>query len=440
MTRALVTGASGFIGGHLVRRLLDRKDSVRVLCRPSNSFAIAQLSALGAEVVLGDLRDEDSLTRAMRDVDVVFHCAGLASDCAPKEEVHLINVKGTQLCLEAARQQGVKRFVHLSSFVVLGKYQDPYTATKREGEKLVRSFSGKYSLPTTILRPPIVYGPDAPWVVGPIHAMLHGRLPLIDGGRGNCHLLHVDDLISAMVLASERSEAVGKTFFVGGAEPPITFKNYFDRLSEMIGVGPISRSFPTWLVKFGFSSLRFLCRVSGFQTRAIPYPAIVDFLVNRDQIEDGAIERDFGFKPAILFQEGMERLRDWYWNEFHSELFLESLFNDVTKYANLKKVGFSVRHVLFAMNNNTPLREAFRRLYQSYQCSRSIEGALRENPGDARLMFDFSEYLHLISKPFLAPHFRELGTPQKRRFLPVSYYAWKGRSIAFLCRRLTRNS
>ena len=119
MSLDLVTGASGFIGRHLVRRLISQGCRVRVLCRSGSVARLGPETRGVAEIVEGDLRDDEAVRRATRGVRRVFHCAGHVSDWG-SEEQYAVNVVGTQRMLDAACEQGVGRFVHMSSIAVFG--------------------------------------------------------------------------------------------------------------------------------------------------------------------------------------------------------------------------------------------------------------------------------------------------------------------------------
>ena len=160
----LVTGATGFTGGALARRLLRDGQQVRVLARESRRAA--ELVAAGAEVLLGDLRDSNSLAAAMADASVVYHVAASFRDAASAQELHEVNAIGTQSLLEAAINADVERFVHCSTIGVHGDVESPpadetapfrpgdaYQASKLAAEQIVRDAMRDNRLPISIFRP-----------------------------------------------------------------------------------------------------------------------------------------------------------------------------------------------------------------------------------------------------------------------------------------------
>ena len=161
--KVLVTGASGFLGSTLVRALAARGDAVTALVREtSNCSAFAGCPAAR---VFGDVQDQDSLARATRGNDIVFHCAGRVADWGPRQEFYRVNVEGTGNLLEASRSAGIRHVIHISSLVVLGVPRSvpvnetapyaarafhPYIETKILAERLVLDYYTRYRLPITI--------------------------------------------------------------------------------------------------------------------------------------------------------------------------------------------------------------------------------------------------------------------------------------------------
>ena len=158
--KALVTGASGFLGKHLIQKLVARGDEVSALVWPTRTRSVLQ--NLPVILIDGDVQDTAAIKRATQGQDVVFHCAGKVADWGPRSEFYQVNVEGTRNLLEANRAAGVKHFIHISSLAVLGipdttsvnetmpyttKCLNPYMETKLASEKMVLDYHKKNKLP-----------------------------------------------------------------------------------------------------------------------------------------------------------------------------------------------------------------------------------------------------------------------------------------------------
>lgn len=223
--KALVTGASGFIGGHLVEELVRRGAEVTCLVRPTSRTGLLQ--GRPVSLAIGDLRDKPSLTSAVKDKDVVFHLAAVIS--APDGEVYgSANVQGTRNLVEAclAAGPGPRRFLFVSSIAAAGPSPEgetpdedgeprpvsDYGRSKLEAEKLV--LAARDRLPVTILRPPNVLGPGQPELEEAVKMMRRRIAPSVGNGRPQTNLIDVADLVRALILAAEDPRSIGQTYFV----------------------------------------------------------------------------------------------------------------------------------------------------------------------------------------------------------------------------------
>jgi nucleoside-diphosphate-sugar epimerase len=244
--RVLVTGASGFIGGLLCRRLLDSQDEVFALVRRAGS------EPAGTRPLRAELSDGESLRAALSTArpEIVIHLAAEIASQRDERKVRAVNVEGTRLllaaCLErtAAGAADTPRFV-FSSTVVTGDaqgallsedqplpVQTPYGRSKQEGESLLRE-SG---LPAVVIRPSHVYGPGG-WYAEEIVPRLRqpGRFAVIGKGENLWDVVHVDDVVSALVLAAQSAPA-GATYHVAD-DQPITYRDFMGATADALGVG-----------------------------------------------------------------------------------------------------------------------------------------------------------------------------------------------------------
>lgn len=218
--RVCVTGGTGFLGSYLVRDLLARGETVRVLARPSPRAD--RLAAAGVEIVPGDLRDPESIALAVRDADTVYHLAAKVG-AAPYKDYFETNVAGTKRVLKAAAENSVGQFVYASSLAVYGPIaesasidettlfddkphlRDPYSESKIKADELVSSFARRSGLPTVIVREGIIFGPGRRLPAG-IFAFRLGKTDVVFGKPQNHFPLnYVENLIEAMLAPASGS-------------------------------------------------------------------------------------------------------------------------------------------------------------------------------------------------------------------------------------------
>jgi nucleoside-diphosphate-sugar epimerase len=317
----LVTGATGFIGSHLVHRLLASGRGVRVLCRARSLGKLSPQVRGRVEVILGDLTDRASLERATKGALRVFHAAGQVSDWGPVATFAGANVEGTRWLAEAAHAAGAKRFVHLSSFVVFGvpsppemdddspygSGSDPYTRTKIEGEKTVLAFHRDTGAPVVVLRPTVVYGPGSTWLEEPKAMMKRGRFFLIGAGRGTCHPCYVENLCDALLLAAEHPRAVGRAFLVCD-DQPISFSDYFAALASLAGTPPPRRSIPTSVARALALAMESAARLRRTSGRPLLTRTAVDLVTTESRLSIWRIREELGFAPRWSFEEAMKEM------------------------------------------------------------------------------------------------------------------------------------
>ena len=324
MSLDLVTGASGFIGRHLVRRLISQGCRVRVLCRSGSVARLGPETRGVAEIVEGDLRDDEAVRRATRGVRRVFHCAGHVSDWG-SEEQYAVNVVGTQRMLDAACEQGVGRFVHMSSIAVFGvpappsfddaspygAGRDPYSRTKIASERAALRAHEEKGLPVTVLRPAVVYGPMGTWAEEPVSMIRRGRMFLLGGGKGTCHACYVENLVDAIVLAAEHPAAVGQAYIVADDEP-ISFADYFNHLSRIVGEGPVRRSMPLPLARAMATGFETIARLRGSRARPLLTHVAIDMVTARSRMSMRKIREELGFTPRYTVSSAMQELERWF--------------------------------------------------------------------------------------------------------------------------------
>lgn len=322
---ALVTGATGFLGAHLAGFLHRQGWKVRALARATSNLSRLQGQGQGVEIVQGDVTAPETLVRAMQGQEVVFHSAARVGDWGPREEFLRVNRDGTAHALAAARQAGVRRFVHLSSLTVLGLPRDgalvtedspyatgeldTYTESKLAAERLAREAHGA-GLEVTVVRPGVIWGPGDPNILPRIIDLLRRRrMVYVDGGRNHIALSHVENLSHGLALAARAPAAAGRVYhLIDGAE--MTARQAIDGIAGVLGLPTprISLPFP---VVYGVAAL---LEAGGWALRRKAPPAMTRYgvrLVACDcRYDMSRARQELGYEPILTFLQGVAGLAD----------------------------------------------------------------------------------------------------------------------------------
>ncbi|BBD99849.1 hypothetical protein SAMIE_1033500 [Sphingobium amiense] len=228
MKTAFVTGATGLLGRHLVRNLIDRGWTVRALHRSAGDAEA--LRQIGAEPVRGDLDDPATLRQGMAGVDAVFHAAALFTMWAAPADFERVNIAGTANMLAAAQAEGVARFVYISAAgVVMGDGKPmrdvtedaplaypswaPYLSTKARAQQLVLDANGTAGVRTAVIMPPMIWGRGMHMLDNIVANVAEGRFRWPAGGEQMMSTAHVDNVCACAILAAEKSPG-GRAYFV----------------------------------------------------------------------------------------------------------------------------------------------------------------------------------------------------------------------------------
>ncbi|MBW4686066.1 MAG: NAD-dependent epimerase/dehydratase family protein [Komarekiella atlantica HA4396-MV6] len=317
--KLLISGTSGFIGLRAAELALAQGMKVCGLQHCTDEAKKAQ--ELGFEVILGSITDPAIAQKACQGVDIVLHTADMANESASLERFREVNVGGTVNMAKAAKNAGVKTFVHLSSVMVYGfNYGDritelgplsgennSYCQTKIEAEEAILQLNAPPDFGIIIIRPGDVYGPGSiPWVVQPILLMRQKLFFYANDGRGVINHLYVDNLIDAIFLAIEK-ETYGEIFNITDGQKT-SWKEYFTRLAEMAGVS-IPHSLPKEELKV-LAQLRYQGR-KLFGKKVDILPESIDFISRPYAYSIAKAETTLGYKPKIDLKEGMQRTKEW---------------------------------------------------------------------------------------------------------------------------------
>jgi len=313
--KALVTGATGFIGSHLCKELVRRGYDVTCLVKKTSN--LKWIEDLNISFVHGDCTDKDSLLDAVGNCDYVFHLAGLTK-ARSGDEFFFVNTKGTENIIRAVAEKNpdVKRFVYVSSLAAAGPCKNrvavredgspcpvsDYGRSKLEAEKAVLQY--RDSVPVTIVRPPAVYGPrDRDMLV--LFKMLQKGV-FFDLGTCYYSLLYVDDLVQGIILCAESKKAEGNIYFLSDSGV-VSGQDIAGEISSALNVKPVQLIVP----KFAMSFFAFIGEKINKQG-----------IINRDRMKDfqhthwvcdpAKVRDEIGFLPKTRIKEGIKWTADWY--------------------------------------------------------------------------------------------------------------------------------
>ncbi|MDD4616120.1 MAG: NAD-dependent epimerase/dehydratase family protein [Alphaproteobacteria bacterium] len=319
---ALVTGATGFVGAHLARRLLTEGWDVRLLVRNVKRLEDNLRSA--CEVIVGDLNNPDVLECAVASRQVVFHCAANVATWGPLEAYEMANVKGLRNLLEAVsrRNGAIGRFVHLSSMDVYGFPANPcdeesplngagfpYGETKIKGEAVLRELSQAYGIPFTILRPGNIIGPGSQFIERVGKELRSGLMLNVDGGRANAGFTYIDTLMDYMLWGAQSEKAQGETYNVRDAYD-VTWREFLGKLRSEIGGHGIVVNLPFALAEGAAKTFEIIHRALGCAREPLLHRLIVRIFGRTCGHSAEKIRAHSGIVGKIGFDEAVARSAD----------------------------------------------------------------------------------------------------------------------------------
>ena len=317
--RALLTGATGFVGSHLAERLRTGGADITALVR--SPAKAAQLTRLGARLVRGDLADRAALAEAARDQDIVFHVAGAVS--ARDEQAFMVaNRDGTAAVVEAAEAAGVQRFVHVSSMAAGGpskpgqpRHGDEapnpvtgYGRSKLAGEVAVRESQLRW----TIIRPPMVYGPGDHEVLRLFRSArnLAGVTPVFGPGTQELSAVYGPDLADALFAAATTDATIGRVYYACHPEV-FTQAEFSSEVARAVGKSPHILRIPSPLARTLLQITDLAASLTNTVTLLTADKAY-EFFAPAWTGDPGPLMRDAGWVPRTGIAEGLASTARWY--------------------------------------------------------------------------------------------------------------------------------
>ena len=322
--KIFITGGNGLLGHHLVPALQERGDTVRMLALPGEDTT--WLERRNVAIYRGDVRRAETLAAPLRDVDTVFHLAGMMGVWRPMQDYYAVNVTGTEHVCRAALAAGVRRLVHISSWTVYGMalgrparedfplvpFPEPYAVTKAQGDKLVQRLIEHDRLPAVIIRPGTFFGPGDRLHFGRMAERVRAGKGLIVGsGRNALPFVYVTDVVQGLLLAAGHAGAAGQAYNIT-TDQPLTQDEFLGAIAQELGVRPPRLHAPYPALYAAALAAEHAARL----TRAQRQPVVTRLGVklfgtdNRHAIDKA--RRELGYAPRVSLREGVRLAAAWY--------------------------------------------------------------------------------------------------------------------------------
>lgn len=329
--RILITGATGFIGQHLVKKVLEEEDQVRVLVRKRTPAPILQDNRV--EVFCGDLTIQESLRDIARGIEGVIHAAGVMGKWGVSSgELFQGNVAGVKHLLEACRSSNIQHFIHLSSCGVSGPLEQdgadeetpcnpslPYERVKYQGERIAQEMAARHQIPLTIVRPTFTYGPGDLHHLPLFRLIQRGLFVFLGDGRGTLHPVYIDDLVEGVLLC-RAGHSSNRLYILGGGEI-VTIRQLASCLAQGLGARP-----PRWRLPLGIAwpaALAF--EMAGKMARFEPpiTRSRLALFTRHHGYTIAKARRELGYQPRVGLHAGLEQTIRWY----RDQGYLEDIFS-----------------------------------------------------------------------------------------------------------------
>ena len=325
--KTLVTGASGFIGKHLVGSLVEQGRDVRCLVRKTSNTQY--LDNLGVELFYGDLIDKDSLKNIVKDVNIVYHLAGQIHS-KYNRDFFLVNFDGTRNLVEECLPEKIERFVFLSSIAAVGPNQNrdvllneqspcspisPYGMSKLKSEQfLVQTFK-KSGFPAIIIRAPMVYGSveQSDVITKIIFLIRKGHVFIVGDGKNLRSICYIDNLIQGLMAAERSNNSVGEVYFISD-ESVYTYNEIFQKIAGQYETTLKEIHLPRWLGEICGLAFKALS-VMGLYSLPLyaTWNMVLDVACDIKKAKE-----TLNYKAQIKTEEGIERIVKYFMRERYS--------------------------------------------------------------------------------------------------------------------------
>jgi nucleoside-diphosphate-sugar epimerase len=326
--KVLVTGAAGFLGGHLIDMLIERGDEVRALVRPVEDASRLH-NLTGVEVVQGDLTDVASLQQAVRGVQKVYNVAAKTGPWGLEDDYRRVNVQGLADLVRASLDAGVQRIVHTSSITVYGHHlngivteedpfhaeDNPYSRTKIAGEKLIANLVRDDGAPVVIVRPGWIYGPRDTASFGRFVALVEsGKAFILGSGKNIVPVVHVRDVAQGLIKAGDAGdEVIGRAYTLAD-DRRVTQAQYLNTIADCLGVSHVSLHLPYSAMYLAGRTAELIWQALG-RRNAAPPPVTtygITLLGGNQMFAIGKAHNELGYTPEYDIARGVAEGVQWY--------------------------------------------------------------------------------------------------------------------------------
>lgn len=316
----LVTGGTGFVGGHMIDLLLEKRERVRALVR--NSQQAKSLETRGIELVEGNLNDKESLRRAVSGCKGVFHIGAVFREAKLPDSAYFeINVEGTRKLFEASIEACVPRIIYCSTNGVHGDVKNPpadetypyapcdvYQESKVASEKIVFDFYRSGKISGVIIRPAMIYGPKDTRLLKIFKMINKGRFFYVGPGNALCHFIDVRDLVVAFYEAMMRTNLNAEAYLIAN-DRIIPLNEFCNLVADILGVRHPWIHIPLVPMQLLGDLCEYICKPFGIEPPL--YRRRVDFYIKNRSFRVDKAKRDLGFSPARSFEGEVKDIVNW---------------------------------------------------------------------------------------------------------------------------------
>ncbi len=322
----LVTGATGFVGSHMVRLLVNKGVQVRVFVR-DKAKAVRVLGEMAnkVEIYEGTLEDKAAVIKALQGIYGVYHIGAAYREAKhPEEYFFKVNFEGTKTIFEEGIKSGVQRIIYCSTTGVLGDVKNPpadhttpyapldmYQRSKCEAEKLVLDYYKQGRMSGVVIRPAMIYGPEDTRFLKMFKMIARGTFFYVGTGQQLVHYINVEDLVRAFLLAMDNQELNGEIYTIAG-EKIVSLKVMVDLIAENLGVRKPWIYLPIVPMQLVGVLCETLCKPFGIEPPL--YKRRVDFFTKNRSFDTTKASKELGYYPERNFQDEVKYVTNWYKN------------------------------------------------------------------------------------------------------------------------------